>query len=74
MNASDVYRMYLVMNLRWKSERNASLTYDRSYTTSTNESLSIDEILNSFELSEKELYKIKCDIFNKYCKNKIFNI
>ena len=34
--------------------------------------ISIDQILSSCKLDEREMYYIKCELINKYFKNKIF--
>ena len=33
----------------------------------------IDQLFKFFNLNEKDVYNIKCDLFNKYLKNKIIN-
>lgn len=36
-------------------------------------SLSIDKLLELYNIDNNDIYKIKCDIFNNYIKNKIIN-
>jgi hypothetical protein len=35
--------------------------------------ISVDNFLSSFEIDQKDLYFIKCELFNKYAKTKIVN-
>jgi len=35
--------------------------------------ISIDQLFKFFNLNEKDVYNVKCELFNKYLKNKIIN-
>ena len=35
--------------------------------------ISIDKLLSIFNIDSNEVYKIKCELFNRYLKNKIIN-
>lgn len=83
INNSKKYKIIRILhenNLdsRLLYDNNSNITnLDNIYLLPDNEILekiTFEQLLNMVKVDENELYKIKCDIFDKYLKNKIFKI
>jgi len=83
INNSKKYKIIRILhenNLdsRLLYDNNSNITnLDTIYLLPDNEILekiTFEQLLNMVKVDENELYKIKCDIFDKYLKNKIFKI
>lgn len=80
INNTLKYKIIRIMNENNVESRllinNDSKITENIFLLPDNESLdkiSIEQLIKCFNINDKEVYKIKCELFNKYYKDKIIN-
>jgi hypothetical protein len=84
-NISNNSKKYKIIRILYENnlESRPLLNFDVSITNSDNiyllpdsdsiDSISVENIIKLANIDNEELYKLKCDIFDKYIKKRIFN-
>ena len=73
---NNIEHRILIDNIENSAENNIKNNANNIFLLPDNNSfdkISIENLINSLNLDDKEIYNLKCELFNKYFKNKIIN-
>lgn len=73
---NNIENRILIENNKMNDSSNGSIYPNNIFLLPDNNSIdkiSIENLINSLKLDDKEIYNIKCDLFNKYFKNRIIS-